>query len=845
MDVTYIAAYKKDLGTIPVVSGQLIYLRDADMCFYDMTQKTADDSTEVVRRSISGQEHVTTLPEIGRPGVLYLLNNETDTGVYAWFEDTASFICLASPNVDTKVTTNPDTTSTKVYIAGTTSSKQTTGQLNIDTDVYFDASTGKVHAKGFEGKASDAAKADNATKASQDSRGQDIATNYIKDISISGTRVTITKGDGTSTTQNTQDRDTHYTTGSVVTNSPTSTQNNVAANSSLYLVVMDDTNIRSAHKIVGEGATSVTSGGDGSIHISSENTQYADVVGATGESSGARGLVPAPDAGANTRYLRSDGTWAVPPNTEYKNATDTTAGLLSATDKSKLDTVARNASSVTVTRALGTGTKVATFTVNGEDFDLYCDTNTHYTSHLYAGEFQGNMNSMQQVRNPYLLMLDDETLRSQVQLKAGSNMVISAVDGVVTFDASNTEYPVASDTTSGLMSAEDKQKLDSLTHGGGAVGNAVTFTPHLQSGTEIGVISIDGVDHTLYCEQNTDTTYSEMLGATPESNGLAGLVPMPTSGRNDRFLRADGTWATPPNDNSQYVEMVGASDIDDGYKGLVPSPEAGQEGLFLKGDGTWSAIPEATQNKWGAMSAADKTKLDNLDQSLAATLSDANDYTDSAVAGLAGSAPDTLNTLEKLAAAFNANEDVVDVLDQAVTNKVDKVSGKGLSTNDYTAADKTKLAGIAEGATNTAFLPNLSAGTKIGTLTIDGVEHLIYAPEGSGGSGGGSTGGSGVLGEGTSFAATSKTFLVNPGDVLLVTYQGSGGGSVLIMIYSHSSFGYMSMLGTHSSSGSMVSTMSLINQSGTTATANLSDGTLTIGKSGGIDMVHVARLHVN
>lgn len=33
-----------------------------------------------------------------------------------------------------------------------------------------------------------------------------------------------------------------------------------------------------------------------------------------------------------------------------------------------------------------------------------------------------------------------------------------------------------------------------------------------------------------------------------------------------------------------------------------------------------------------------------------------------------------------------------------IANKVDKVDGKGLSTNDYTTAEKTKLAGIAEGA---------------------------------------------------------------------------------------------------------------------------------------------------
>ncbi|MEK4353388.1 hypothetical protein MKX41_21395 [Paenibacillus sp. FSL R5-0475] len=42
----------------------------------------------------------------------------------------------------------------------------------------------------------------------------------------------------------------------------------------------------------------------------------------------------------------------------------------------------------------------------------------------------------------------------------------------------------------------------------------------------------------------------------------------------------------------------------------------------------------------------------------------------------------------------------MDILDNAVNGKVDKVTGKQLSTNDYTAAEKTKLAGVATGANN-------------------------------------------------------------------------------------------------------------------------------------------------
>ncbi|MHA6481050.1 hypothetical protein ACX1C1_03900 [Paenibacillus sp. strain BS8-2] len=47
---------------------------------------------------------------------------------------------------------------------------------------------------------------------------------------------------------------------------------------------------------------------------------------------------------------------------------------------------------------------------------------------------------------------------------------------------------------------------------------------------------------------------------------------------------------------------------------------------------------------------------------------------------------------------INDFNDNFDILDAAVGGKVDKVTGKQLSTEDYTAAEKSKLAGIAAGA---------------------------------------------------------------------------------------------------------------------------------------------------
>lgn len=57
--------------------------------------------------------------------------------------------------------------------------------------------------------------------------------------------------------------------------------------------------------------------------------------------------------------------------------------------------------------------------------------------------------------------------------------------------------------------------------------------------------------------------------------------------------------------------------------------------------------------------------------------------------------------IETNATNISKNTDDITILVGNLEHKVDKVTGKGLSTNDYTTAEKTKLAGIAEGANKT------------------------------------------------------------------------------------------------------------------------------------------------
>lgn len=61
----------------------------------------------------------------------------------------------------------------------------------------------------------------------------------------------------------------------------------------------------------------------------------------------------------------------------------------------------------------------------------------------------------------------------------------------------------------------------------------------------------------------------------------------------------------------------------------------------------------------------------------------------------------------------DANKPISTATQTALNNKVDKVSGKGLSTNDYTTDEKNKLAGIAANANNYS-LPLSASGTRGG-----------------------------------------------------------------------------------------------------------------------------------
>lgn len=79
-----------------------------------------------------------------------------------------------------------------------------------------------------------------------------------------------------------------------------------------------------------------------------------------------------------------------------------------------------------------------------------------------------------------------------------------------------------------------------------------------------------------------NNTWTAFAGASSTANGTAGYVPAPGKGNQNKFFKADGTWAVPANDNTTYTFSGGTNQFT-----VTPSGGSAQ---------TVSVTPSITNN---------------------------------------------------------------------------------------------------------------------------------------------------------------------------------------------------------------------------------------------------------
>lgn len=217
--------------------------------------------------------------------------------------------------------------------------------------------------------------------------------------------------------------------------------------------------------------------------ISATDTTYSAFTGATSQDAGVAGLVPAPAAGDNMKYLSGDGTWKTINTSSvtvfFYNYNDPTARALYS--DSAMTTAVRG---VDVEAAFYRG-KVIVYYKNRPNGNIYVEaTNLEYSRWV------------------------PDNIRIWMAMVSGT-------------------YTPSTD----CFYYSDKMTT-TCSRG------TTTLQAPLIAGSNISIFN--GPDGPIISA--TDTTYSAFTGATSSVAGSAGLVPAPTTSDPDKFLKGDGTW---------------------------------------------------------------------------------------------------------------------------------------------------------------------------------------------------------------------------------------------------------------------------------------------------------------
>jgi hypothetical protein len=372
--------------------------------------------------------------------------------------------------------------------------------------------------------------------------------------------------------------------------------------------------------------------------------------------------------------------------------------------------------------------------------DVEVDLSDYVTTSTLTSTI-GEEASARQKQDQLLEQAIDDKLGAD-DIIAGSNVQVSHddVSGHITISATDTKYTAG--TGLGMISngfyilnggvglnqlANDSVSEDKLADGAVdtvKIADGAVTADKLAEGVipEIPDVTLASLGVTAtaqelnYTDGVTSNIQTQLNGKAASSHThsnatttAAGFLPK-LGGGTTNYLRADGTWAKPPDTNTTYSDMEGATSSAAGTHGLVPAPAAGAANRYLRSDGIWQAPPN-TNTTYTLSKSGSTITLSGSDGS-STSVTDSNATYSLSSFGITATAAE-LNKLD----GVTATAAELNYVDGVTSNIQTQLNGKAASNHSHSYLP---LAGgtLTGTLTSRALTPSADSTYDIGTSTV-------------------------------------------------------------------------------------------------------------------------------
>lgn len=264
--------------------------------------------------------------------------------------------------------------------------------------------------------------------------------------------------------------------------------------------------------------------------------------GATTSSAGTAGYAPAPSAGAANRYLRSDGTWSVPPNDNTTYSLGSFGITASAAEINYTKGVTSSIQSQLNGKASSSHTHDLSVMINSLSTGSSTPVDGDYYVTQYAG---GGTTNTEYLRRPVSALATYVNSKLAAVARSGS---YSDLSGRPTIPS------VGNGTVTITQNGKTKGSFTMNQSGNTTIALTDTDTNTTYSLASFGITA--SAAEINYTKGVTSSIQTQLNGKAPSSHShstastsSAGFMPK-LNGSTSNYLRGDGAWATPPNTNT-------------------------------------------------------------------------------------------------------------------------------------------------------------------------------------------------------------------------------------------------------------------------------------------------------